>query len=129
MELCTDWDDCYLAFVYFISVFAVPSAIAITSLLGIFTLIPWIIFLVKMAARQASILSYLFRKAPKVDPTQHGGTLIAKVLKSHGVEVVFTLSGGHISPVLVGAEKLGKVIIFVVFLLYFFPSSSGNLLV
>lgn len=28
-------------------------------------------------------------------------------MKSHGVQNVFTLSGGHIAPVLVAAEKLG----------------------
>lgn len=29
------------------------------------------------------------------------------MLKSHGVNHVFTLSGGHVAPVLTGAEKLG----------------------
>lgn len=29
------------------------------------------------------------------------------MLRSHGVEHLFTLSGGHISPILVAAEKLG----------------------
>ena len=77
-------------------------------LIGLTTVIPWFIYLVKMAARQATILSYLMRSAPKVDPKQHGGQLIAKVFKSHGVENVFTLSGGHISPILVGAEQLGR---------------------
>lgn len=38
---------------------------------------------------------------------RHGGELVAQVLKSHGVQNVFTLSGGHIAPVLVAAEKLG----------------------
>lgn len=109
MELCSDWDDCYFALVQLISVFTVTSVVVtVTSLIGIFTLVPWITYFAKMAARQATILSYMFRKPVKVDPAQHGGTLVAKVLKSHGVDVVFTLSGGHISPVLVGAEKLGE---------------------
>lgn len=109
MELCTGWDDCYFLLTSVItSVSILPVIIGISSLIGLVTLVPWAIFLIKMAARQATILSYLFRKAPKVDPTKHGGSLIAKVLKSHGVETVFTLSGGHISPILVGAEKLGK---------------------
>lgn len=38
---------------------------------------------------------------------QHAGPMIAKVFKSHGVKQVFCLSGGHISPILVGAEQAG----------------------
>lgn len=38
---------------------------------------------------------------------RHGGELVASVLKSHGVNQLFTLSGGHISPILVAAEKEG----------------------
>mgnify|MGYP001954855159 CR=1 FL=1 len=41
----------------------------------------------------------------------HGGDRIAEVLKAHGVQFIFTLCGGHISPILVGGEELG---IFVV---------------
>ena len=29
---------------------------------------------------------------------RHGGQLVAKVLQAHGVKFIFTLSGGHISP-------------------------------
>lgn len=36
-----------------------------------------------------------------------GGELVARVFKEHGVKFVFTLVGGHISPVLVGAKNLG----------------------
>ncbi|XP_059484931.1 2-hydroxyacyl-CoA lyase 2-like [Neocloeon triangulifer] len=45
----------------------------------------------------------------KVDATskRNGGELVAEVLKSHGVKFLFTLAGGHISPILVAAEKLG----------------------
>lgn len=32
---------------------------------------------------------------------------MAAVLKAHGVRFVFTLVGGHISPLLVACEKLG----------------------
>lgn len=32
---------------------------------------------------------------------------MADVLKKHGVKHIFTLVGGHISPILVAAEKLG----------------------
>ena len=38
---------------------------------------------------------------------RNGGELVAAVLKEHGVKYVFTLCGGHISPVLVASEKLG----------------------
>lgn len=37
----------------------------------------------------------------------HGGDWVAEVLKAQGVEFVFTLSGGHISPILVGAKERG----------------------
>lgn len=35
----------------------------------------------------------------------HGGDLIAEVLKAQGVEFLFTLCGGHISPILVGCKQ------------------------
>ncbi len=37
----------------------------------------------------------------------NGGESIASVLRSHGVEFLFTLCGGHISPILKGAKDLG----------------------
>lgn len=36
-----------------------------------------------------------------------GGDLVAEVLKKQGVPFLFTLCGGHISPILVGAKKRG----------------------
>ena len=36
-----------------------------------------------------------------------GGELIGQVLKKQGVRFLFTLSGGHISPILVGAKMQG----------------------
>ncbi|KAK5984011.1 IlvB acetolactate synthase like [Trichostrongylus colubriformis] len=42
---------------------------------------------------------------------RHGGELVASVLKSHNVQEIFVLCGGHISPILVAAEKLGIKII------------------
>lgn len=44
-----------------------------------------------------------------MDPksTRHGGEIVAEVLKAHGVRYLFTLVGGHISPILVASEKLG----------------------
>ncbi|XP_060559739.1 2-hydroxyacyl-CoA lyase 2-like [Ruditapes philippinarum] len=38
---------------------------------------------------------------------RHGGEIVAEVLKAHGVNNIFTLVGGHISPILVACEKLG----------------------
>lgn len=37
----------------------------------------------------------------------NGGDLIARVLDRHGVRCLFTLCGGHISPILVEAERRG----------------------
>ena len=37
----------------------------------------------------------------------NGGQIIARVLQSHGVKFLFTLCGGHISPILKGAKDLG----------------------
>ncbi len=37
----------------------------------------------------------------------NGGDLIAAVLKEEGVRRIFTLCGGHISPILVGCKKTG----------------------
>ena len=48
----------------------------------------------------------------KVDPKEeYGGTLIGEVLARQGVQFLYTLCGGHISPILIGAEKQGVRII------------------
>lgn len=39
--------------------------------------------------------------------TLHGGDRVAEVLKGYGVPFVFTLIGGHISPILVGCKARG----------------------
>lgn len=39
--------------------------------------------------------------------TIHGGTLVAEVLVQHGVPYLFTLCGGHISPIFVAAKEHG----------------------
>ncbi|MBN3300460.1 ILVBL protein, partial [Amia calva] len=38
---------------------------------------------------------------------RHGGESVAEVLQAHGIKFVFTLVGGHISPILVACEKVG----------------------
>ncbi|KAI1286962.1 Acetolactate synthase large subunit IlvG [Halotydeus destructor] len=63
-----------------------------------------------MASRQVGLFTNYF-KSINVPAKRHGGELVAQVLKSHGVGHVFTLSGGHISPILVGAENLGIKVI------------------
>ena len=40
-------------------------------------------------------------------PARHGGDLVADVLHAHGVPFVFTLCGGHISPILAAARARG----------------------
>ena len=42
---------------------------------------------------------------------RHGGEIAAQVLKSHGIKHLFTLAGGHISPILAAAEKEGIKVI------------------
>lgn len=42
---------------------------------------------------------------------RHGGDVIAQVLKRWNVPYIFTLCGGHISPILVGAKDVGIRII------------------
>jgi acetolactate synthase-1/2/3 large subunit len=39
--------------------------------------------------------------------SQHGGDIIAEVLARHGVTHLFTLCGGHISPILTGCQSRG----------------------
>jgi acetolactate synthase-1/2/3 large subunit len=40
-------------------------------------------------------------------PPAHGGERVAAALEAHGVRFVFTLCGGHISPILVAAKARG----------------------
>ncbi len=44
-------------------------------------------------------------------PLAHGGERIARVLARHGVETLFTLCGGHISPILVAAKARGLAVV------------------
>ncbi|XP_040593379.1 2-hydroxyacyl-CoA lyase 2 isoform X4 [Mesocricetus auratus] len=54
-------------------------------------------------------LGLFYQLMHKVDKTsiRHGGESVAAVLRAHGVRFIFTLVGGHISPLLVACEKLG----------------------
>ena len=42
----------------------------------------------------------------------HGGNRVAEVLKAQGVKTLFTLCGGHISPILTGARAAGTALGF-----------------
>ena len=55
-------------------------------------------------------LGLLYHRVDK-QSKRHGGELVAAVLKSHGVKYVFTLCGGHISPVLVACEEKGMRVV------------------
>ena len=37
----------------------------------------------------------------------HGGDFLVQVLRAHGVQHLFTLCGGHISPILTSANRCG----------------------
>ena len=37
----------------------------------------------------------------------NGGAIIGEVLARHGVKFLYTLCGGHISPILIGAKQQG----------------------
>eukprot|EP00116_Pleurobrachia_bachei_P000399 sb/3460661/ len=64
-------------------------------------------------ARQKAIsmcrAAMLDRPFYRLDPEfpLHGGDLVARALQVHNVKQVFTLAGGHISPVLTACESLG----------------------
>lgn len=58
-----------------------------------------------MLVRQSRLLYSLFHKVD-TKSKRHGGELVAQVLKSHGIENIFTLPGGHVSPIVVAANNL-----------------------
>ncbi len=45
--------------------------------------------------------------APPLSPPPHGGDRVAAALQAHGVRSLFTLCGGHISPILAAAKARG----------------------
>lgn len=52
-------------------------------------------------------LPYIWAHPVDRKSKRHGGELVAEVLHAHGVKYIFTLPGGHISPIIVASEKLG----------------------
>ncbi|KAM9801336.1 2-hydroxyacyl-CoA lyase 2 [Neosynchiropus ocellatus] len=59
-----------------------------------------------LAAYKLGLFYQLFHKTETKSP-RHGGESVAEVLRAHGIKYVFTLVGGHISPILVACEKMG----------------------
>uniref|UniRef100_A0A8K9Y4X1 2-hydroxyacyl-CoA lyase 2 n=1 Tax=Oncorhynchus mykiss TaxID=8022 RepID=A0A8K9Y4X1_ONCMY len=58
-------------------------------------------------AYKLGLLYQLFLHKTETQSPRHGGESVAEVLRAHEVKFVFTLVGGHISPILVACEKLG----------------------
>jgi thiamine pyrophosphate-dependent acetolactate synthase large subunit-like protein len=46
-----------------------------------------------------------------LNENKYGGFFIAQILKENEIEHVFTLTGGHIAPILIGCKKLGIQVI------------------
>lgn len=59
------------------------------------------------AGTAAWVASKLYIPGRVVETEEHGGDLVARVLRAHGVPFLFTLTGGHISPILVSAKRAG----------------------
>lgn len=64
-----------------------------------------IFMLVTMLFRQSRLFFSLFHRVETASK-KHGGELVAEVFKAHGVENIFTLPGGHVSPIVVASHKL-----------------------
>ncbi|KAJ8298961.1 hypothetical protein KUTeg_023021 [Tegillarca granosa] len=77
-----------------VSTYAIPASLSAAAL-GAF------VFL-----KRFGLLYQLFHKVD-TKTKRNGGDIVADVLKEHGVKYVFTLVGGHISPILVACERLG----------------------
>ncbi|KAF7236355.1 Acetolactate synthase-like protein [Varanus komodoensis] len=92
-----------------------PDMIAATSVLegASAWLLPFFGILAVILLGAAHKLGLIYQLWHQVNPksTRHGGEIVAEVLKAHGVHYLFTLVGGHISPILVASEKMGIRII------------------
>ena len=78
-----------------------------TSWTGIFGLaVALLATAIAFLVHRFELVGLLLKKVDK-ESERHGGELVAAVLKAHGVKFVFTLCGGHISPVLVACEREG----------------------
>ena len=53
----------------------------------------------------------MFEFLQQIETEQNGGNVVSEALQSVGIKQVFTLVGGHISPILVESKRLGIKII------------------
>ena len=53
------------------------------------------------------LLSVAHLRFNRRNVSMHGGDIVADALKAQGVQFLFTLCGGHISPILVGCKERG----------------------
>ncbi|XP_053384559.1 2-hydroxyacyl-CoA lyase 2-like [Mercenaria mercenaria] len=90
MEDKTVWGQFQSNFIRFV----IPAGVS-TAAFGLF------FFLKKFG------ILYQWSHKVEKESKRHGGEIVANVLQAHGVKHVFTLVGGHISPILVACEKLG----------------------
>ncbi|KAF4668302.1 hypothetical protein FOZ61_006704 [Perkinsus olseni] len=67
-----------------------------------------------MSSRLATVASHVAASPPEwgsvtdiPDQHRHGGVLVALAIRALGVGHIFTLTGGHISPILVGCNAVG----------------------
>lgn len=85
------------------------SAIGVLGFVADYWFLVFIMVVGGVAATLARKFQLLKNFLYKVDKTslRNGGDLVVDVLKAHNVKLVFTLTGGHISPILVAAEREG----------------------
>jgi len=53
------------------------------------------------------VLTKTLKYSVEFDENNYGGRLFAEAFRNHGVQFVFTLTGGHIAPILVGCKEVG----------------------
>ncbi|KAK6191683.1 hypothetical protein SNE40_003306 [Patella caerulea] len=92
------WDKFYPELQKYFTQYALPVTVSAATIGVIFFL------------KRFGIIYQYFHKADETS-TRHGGELVAQVLKEHNIKHVFTLVGGHISPILVACEKIGIKVI------------------
>lgn len=63
------------------------------------------------AQAQLQLVPTSATNATNTPPKQYGGALVAEAIKEQGVNMVFTLTGGHIAPILTGANAAGIKVI------------------
>jgi len=56
-------------------------------------------------------LPFIWKNRVDTASARHGGEVVAEVLQAHSVDTLYTLVGGHISPVLTAAEKRGMRVV------------------